>query len=418
MNTPEIHKLKNGITLLFVPKKETKIIDVIFSFRIGSRYEDAAKSGISHFYEHMMFDGTKNRPTANAIAKEVDVMGAAFNGHTSDEYTTYAISASENYLPKAIEILGDMISNSLLSEKDISKEKNVISEEIKMYQDMPGEYVVDIYDQAIFNGDPLSRNVIGNYETIKSVCREDLKTFKAKFYIGQNCFIGLGGNFEKFSKDEIIALIEKYLVIGSGRKTDIFPAKVLQIKENSLIKNTAQTNLMIGFLGPAYGSEEYEAFRTMAVILGGNMSSRMFNKIREELELAYDIRTEANSTTTIGTISTQAGVPNEKLVEAVEAIRSEYERIKTDMMPEEVEKAKAYQIGQLKLSTENSYNMTYLILRYYFTTGELITVDEFIDKINSVTFENVKKVANKYLISDKMTIAAIGPKAAISKSNN
>lgn len=405
----EIRKLENGITLLFVPKKGTETIDVIISFRVGGRYEDQTKSGISHFYEHMMFDGTKNRPTANAIAKEVDAMGAYFNAHTADEYTTYYISASENYLPKAIEILGDMLSNSLLSEKDVAKEKNVIVEEIKMNKDMPAEQVIEFFDKAIFNGDPLSGNISGDFETVSKISRKDLINFREKFYVAENCYVGIGGNFSRFSQDEIIALIGRNLILKNGLPTEIFPAKVAPIKEKNLVKDTAQTNLIAGFIGPAYSSEEYFAFSILATILGGNMSSRMFNKIREELELAYDVRTDANCTTTIGSISTQAGVPNEKFTQALEAISAEYQKIKTDLLPEEIDKAKAYQIGHLKLSFDNSYNLAYFILKYYFTTGKLITIDEFIAKINAVTFKNVQKIAEKYLIEDKITVAAIGP---------
>lgn len=410
MPNTKIKKLKNGITLLFVPKRETQIIDVIVSFRVGGRYEDASQFGISHFFEHMMFDGTKKRPTANIIAKEVDAMGAYFNAHTSDEYTTYYISASENYLPKAIEILGDMISNSLFNDKDINKEKNVITEEIKMYQDMPGEYVSELFDQAIFHGDPLERSVIGSQKTIKSISQKDLQDFKQRFYVAENCYVGIGGNFSKTIEADIIALIEKNLVIDNGQPTDIFPAKIQPTRKNYLKKDTAQTNLVAGFTGPSYCSDEYYAFWNLATILGGNMSSRMFNKIREELELAYDIRTDANCLTTAGSIATQAGVPNEKFTQAVEAISAEYQRIKKDLLPEEVEKAKLYQIGHLKLATENSFNLTYGILRDYFTTGKLITTAELIAKINSVTFDDVKKVAGKYLIKEKMVIAAIGLK--------
>lgn len=410
MQKPSIKELKNGINLIFVPKKGTQVIDIVISFRVGARYEDATMSGISHFYEHMMFNGTKNRPTANIIAKEIDTMGAYFNAHTSDEYTTYYISASENYLLNSIEILGDMLSSSLLSEKDINKEKNVISEEIKMYQDIPGEYVSELFTQAIYNGDQLSNNVLGSQDTINKITNQDLKTFKDKFYVAENCYVGIGGNFSKYSEDNIIKTIEKNLVIDNGKKTEIFPAKVMAKKKNVLIKDTAQSNLVAGFLGPAYGTEEYYAFWILATILGGNMSSRMVNKIREELELAYDIKTSANCTTTIGSISTQAGVPNEKIDQALMAIISEYQRVKKDLLSDEVEKAKKYQIGHLKLSTENSHNLTYLILKYFFTTGTLVTIDKFIDKINAVTFEDVIRVANKYLIKNRMTVATIGPK--------
>ncbi|MCX6812325.1 MAG: pitrilysin family protein [Candidatus Berkelbacteria bacterium] len=403
-------KLKNGISLILAPKKETKIIDVVISFRVGGRYEDQKKSGISHFYEHMMFDGTKNRPTANAIAKEVDAMGARFNASTWDEYTTYYISASDNYLSKAIEILGDMLSNSLLLEKDVKKEKNVIVEEIKMNQDMPAEQVIELFDKTIFNGDPLSGNISGDYKTVNSISKKDLENFRDKFYVAENCYVGIGGNFVKFSEEEIIRLIEKNLILKNGQPTEIFPAKVSSIKENYSTKDTAQTNLIAGFIGPAYNSEEYYSFSVLATILGGNMSSRMFSKIREELELAYDVRTDINCTTTIGSISTQAGVPNEKFADALAAISGEYQRIKKDLSPEEVENAKTYQIGHSKLSFENSYNTAYFILKYYFTTGKLTTVEEIIDKINSVTFNDVKKVAEKYLIADRMTVTAIGPK--------
>ncbi|MFA5158320.1 MAG: pitrilysin family protein [Patescibacteria group bacterium] len=409
MSNPEIKKLKNNATLLTLPSRETKIASVLISFRVGSRYEPADKIGISHFLEHLMFDGTEKRPTARDVARDADQLGANFNAHTSDEYTTFYISASSDHLEKAIELLGDMISNSLLAEKEIIKEKNVIIEEIKMGEDMPAEHVHDLYDEAIYHGDPLERNVIGSRQSVNSISREDIVSFKNEFYVGENCYIGIGGNLERYPIEKIIRMLEENINLPAGKKTEIFPAKIASKNKNILIKDTAQTNILLGFLGPAYNSIDEFPLKILGIILGGNMSSRLFTKIREELKLAYDIRTAVSLATSAGTLVTQAGVASDKVDLALRSIINEYEKVKTDLEESEVDKAKRYMIGQAEIKLEGSFEQTYFSLRHYFTTGEIITLDQFVTKIKSVTFDQVKSVAEKYLLADKIVVAAIGP---------
>jgi len=406
----EIIKLKNQATVIIVPKKETKAVDLIISFRIGSRYENEKTAGISHFFEHMMFNGTEKRPTSLDISKEIDGLGAIFNAHTSDEYTSYYISVSARYLPKAIEILGDQISNSKIAENDIKKEHKVIGEEIKMYEDMPSEYVSELFQNAIYSGDPLERSIAGSQKSINEITRDHLINFKKEFYVGENCFIGVGGNLSNYKTDQIVKMLEDNLIINTGKKTEIFEANTKPKKLITLAKDTAQTNLIIGYPGPSYNDSDSTIFRILSIIIGGNMSSRMFNKIREELKLAYDIRTSTDLTTKIGSIATQAGIANENLNLAAKSIIEEYERVKVDLSEDEVEKAKNYLIGQTEIRYEDSFDETYLILKNYFTSGKTTTIDEILDKIKSVTFSDVKKVANKYLDAEKMSVAVISPK--------
>ena len=186
---PEIRKLKNGITLVLSEDNSTEAVSLIIYIGAGSRYEDESLVGITHFLEHILFDGTKKRPTSLDITKEIDTLGADVNAHPMEEYTNFHIKSAAEHLDKIVDIFSDMLLNSRLSEKDVQREKKVIIEEIKMRTDIPTSHVFDIFDQAIFSGNSLGRYAGGTVKTIQDISRSDLVNFYNEYYRGCFCWL-------------------------------------------------------------------------------------------------------------------------------------------------------------------------------------------------------------------------------------
>lgn len=405
----EIIRLKNGLRLLLAESTDTAVATVLVYANAGSRFEKEEETGISHFIEHMFFTGTVNRPSSNDIAKEIDAIGADFNAHPSEEFTSYYIKAASEHLEKVIDVLSDMLCNSKLDEKDLEKEKKVVIEELKLHEDMPISTVNDIFSETIFAGNPLSKRIGGTLKTISSLSRENLVDYRNGFYSKDKILICVSGNFGGRSKEEIINLIEEKFTFpepsGKQEVNNAFSQKPLGYK----IQNTNQTNIIAGFYGPNYNDPDRMASKLLSIILGGNMSSRMFEQIREKKGLAYDVRTYAQSLSDIGIIYTNAGVANDKVGEALLEILKQYQKIKSDITEEELQDAKTYIVGQMKIALEDSYEIAGLYLTQALLGGKIKSVETLFEEINAVTKEDIARVASKYFVPEKLSISFVGP---------
>ncbi len=415
---PEIKKLKNGITLILAPNSAIATVSLLIMVGIGSRDESEEIAGISHFLEHMFFDGTTKRPKSADISREVDAFGADFNAFTAEEVTGFYITSASEHLKKTVDVFSDMLTNSKFEDNEIKKEKSVIFEEIKMYEDMPGSYVQHIFNQAIYGSNPLGRDVAGTIQAVGEMNREKIINFKNSYYFGENVVIVISGNFSDFSSDDLEKIIGESFNFPQSGKIKNRSNKFSQEKLKFQVKNTSQTNLLVGFHAPAIFSPDWLATKLLAIILGGNMSSRMFLEIREKQGLAYSVRTSYDGRSDIGDISTSAGVANDKAELALKAILSEYEKIRSDVSVAEVKKAKSYLIGQAKISFEDSRNVAQFLATWQIYSERVITTDDYYRMIQNVKIEDVVAAAKKYLQADKVTVAAIGPKTVISKINN
>jgi predicted Zn-dependent peptidase len=418
MTKPSIKKLKNGLTLLLVPVEGTETVSLIVNVGAGSRYEDDSIVGMTHFLEHLIFDGTKRRPTSLDISKEIDAIGADVNAHPTEEYTNYHIKAASEHLDKIVDIVSDMLLESLFTDSEIEKEKKVVTEEIKMRSDIPSSYIFQVFDQALFSGTPLARYTGGTVETISKIKREDVVNFYNKFYFAENTYICLAGNFSGRPEKDLVELIEGKFSFRSGlSKADgAFNYKPKRLE--FIGKDSQQTNLAVGFLGPDYSAPDRLATKLMAIILGGNMSSRMFTEIREMKGLAYDVRSFQSSGSDIGSIMTVAGVADEKVAEALPAIIDEYKRAKIDITEDELKKAKTFLVGQMKLNFEDSYELGDYYLTKFFYQKKIETVSKTIEKIAKIKLPDVLASANKYFNFNKMSVGVIAKDSMRSKIEN
>jgi len=276
-----------------------------------------------------------------------------------------------------------------------------------MRSDISSSYIFQVFDQALFFGTPLARYTGGTVETISKIKRQDVINFYNKHYFAENSFVCLAGNFSDRSERELEKLIESKFSFKNS-STEI--ATVFDYKPKKLefiARNSQQTNLAVGFLGPSYLSSDRLVAKILAVILGGNMSSRMFTEIREKKGLAYDVRSFQSSVSDAGSILTVAGVADEKALEALEAIIREYKRAKIDVTEDELKKAKTFLVGQMKLNFEDSYELGDYYLTKFFYQKKIELVPETMEKIAKIKLADVLMVANKYFDFDNMSVGVI-----------
>lgn len=407
MHNPVVKKIKNGLKLILVPVEGTETVSLIVNVGAGSRYEDESQIGMTHFLEHLIFDGTKRRPSSLDIAKEIDAIGADVNAHPTEEYTNYHIKAASEHLDKIVDIFSDMLTESVFAESEIEKEKKVVIEEIKMRSDIPSSYIFQIFDQSLFAGTPLARYTGGTVKTISKIKRQDVLDFYNKHYFAENSYICLAGNFSGRPENDLVKLIEDKFTFKSARPSGVEQFKYNPKRLEFFAKDSQQTNLAVGFFGPDYSSPDRLATKLLMVILGGNMSSRMFTEIREKKGLAYDVRGFQSSGSDSGSLLTVAGVADEKATKALEAIIGEYKRARVDITEDELEKAKTFLLGQMKLSFEDSYELGDYYLTRFFYQRKIELISETMEKIAKIKLVDVLAVADKYFDFDNMSVGVI-----------
>lgn len=407
----KLEKLENGITLLTAPLKETEAVTVLVLVKVGSRYEAKNLNGVSHFIEHLLFKGTKNRPTSLDITKELDGVGADYNAFTAKDHTGYYVKVSKERLELALDIVADMLFNPLFSKEEMEKERGVIIEEINMYEDNPLMLIGDIFEASIFAGHPLGRRISGPKENVKNLKRQTIVDFYQKHYLNRRLLVAVGGNFPQ---KEIKRIVNRYFglksVAGQKRPFSKFVLKQQRPQANLHYKDTSQVQLALGL--PAFKNTDprFYPLTLLAVILGGNMSSRLFLEIREKRGLAYFVRTGVNLYEDAGAFLVQAGLEKTRIFEAVKVIREELEKVKEKgVTAEELKRAKEFMKGKLILQLEDSANLISWLGEQKILTNKVESSATKLKKINAVTRAAVKKVAKQIFDFKKINLGLIGP---------
>lgn len=392
-----IKKLEKGPEVLFVPVKKGQSVTILVLVPVGSRYEKKRYNGAFHFIEHMLFKGTKKRPSNFLIARELDSYGAEYNAFTQKDHTGFWIKINKDKIENALEIMSDILFNSVFEKNAFEKERKVILEEMKMYEDNPLMYIDDFFEETIFGKNhPLGQLIIGKREVIKNIKREELIRLKNNYYLPNKILITIAGNFKL---DKCQKLIEKYFFYKSKKLTFEKFKKFKKSKKSKikiLKKDTKQTQLALGYFGYPYGHKNTEVLDILSVILGGNMSSRLFSEIRVKRGLAYYVKTDITSYQDVGIFAVYAGVPKEKTKETIEVILNEVKKIKEKGPTlEEVERAKTYLEGKIKLAIESSSFLASWYGKRYLFTKKIITPQKKIEKIKETSIKEIKKVINE-----------------------
>ncbi len=402
--------LDNGLRIMLVPNKNTQAVTVLAVVGTGSKYETKQNNGISHFVEHMFFKGTKKRPNTLAISETLDRVGGFYNAFTSKEYTGYFAKVDSKHTDLALDWVSDIFLNSKIDSKEIEKERGVIIEELNMYLDTPVRHIRDLFEELLYGDQPAGWEIVGTKEILKKIQRKDFVDYINNHYSSQNTIVCVSGNFsqEKMLED----IKRKFKTIN--KKQPQAKEKVIEKQEEPKIhlkfKETDQTHFCLGVRAFDLFSPRIYVQEVLATILGGNMSSRLFIKVREKNGLAYYIKTEAESFTDSGYLVTQAGIPHSALPKAVEMILKEYKNLASQIITEsELKKAKDYLKGNLVLSLESSDALASFYAGQELLTSKILTLKEECAKIDKVKASEVKALAKEIFKKECLNLAVIGP---------
>lgn len=402
--------LKNGLRIITAPMKDTQTTTVFVMVGVGSRYETDKERGISHFIEHMMFKGTKKRPNTQAIANELDAIGGEFNAFTGKSATAYYAKSDAKHLDTILDVISDMYLNSKFENKEIERERGTILQELNMYEDMPMRSVEDVFEELLYGDQKLGREIIGTKQTIQGVKRKDFVDYVKRFYIANDTVVCVAG---KIDEAKVIKKIEKLFDgIKDGNKAKfervIEKQDIPQLKIKN--KKTDQTHLVLGVRTYPDEHKDKYVLSLLAIILGGNMSSRLFINVRERQGLAYYVHTSADAYQDAGFLATFAGVEHNNLNKAVEIILKEYKKIATKKVSkEELKKAKDFIKGKSVMGLESSNSVASFLIGQEVSYSKILTPAEIFKKIDKVTAEDILRVAKDIFSNEKLNLALIGP---------
>ncbi len=405
--------LDNGIRVIteHVPHVESVAIGVWMG--AGAKNEKPDEYGLSHFLEHMLFKGTQRR-TAKDIADEVASVGGQMNAATDREYTTYYIKVLKEFTPLAVDVLGDMVVNSTFDPEELEREKDVISEEIRRHEDLPEERVHDVLTEITWGPHELGHPVIGTEAAVRASTRDYLISFCSRQYTPERLVVSVAGNLDH---NEITRLVDKSLgTLTDGPKPEAIKP-VRHINARKIVdKGTEAAHFCIG--APGYNERDDRKY-TLAVldaILGGGMSSRLFQEIREKRGLAYDIGSYRVAYHEGGLFAVYGGTGVSTLGDVTGLVRQEFRRIREeDISAEELRRAQNQIRGAMILAHESMGSRMGRMAKSILDYGRLVTIEEIMDRVNSVTIAEVRAVAEELLQEDKLSMAVIGPADAIEK---
>ncbi len=411
--------LPNGLRIITILNKEALATTFLVLVEAGSKYETKEINGLSHFLEHMCFKGTLKRPMAIDISTELDSLGAQYNAFTSQEYTGYYAKVESHKLDKALDIVTDLYMNPVFDVNEIEKEKGVIIEELNMYEDLPMRKVSEVFMDLLYGNQPAGWDVGGKKEIIRILNREDFLKYRGQHYLAKSTLIVVAGAFDE---KDIISKIEK----GFGHIGDTEKGKKLAVVESQTkpavkvkYKEVDQTHIILGCRAFSLRDSRRYILDVLADVLGGGMSSRLFQKVRDELGAAYYVRAEADLFTDHGYLAVSSGVDHAKLEKVIETVLGEMKKLATDLVqPDELQKAKNHLIGKIILGLESSDELASFYGGQEILGEEIVIPQELIKKIESVKAEEILTLAGEIFQDSKLNLALIGPLKDASKLEN
>ncbi len=384
----------------------TRSVALGFWMRSGTRDEPVKKGGISHFLEHLIFKGTPTH-SARDIAEIFDSIGGELNAFSSKEYTCFYARILDKNLPLAIDVLTDMIANSMFNKKDIGAERKVILEEIRMHQDAPSELIYDYFDRLIFKDHPLSRPILGTSSSIRGINRDDIRTYYKNHYFPADMVVAAAGNI---SHNNLVKLLENKFVGIADKKND---RTTEELKNNPRVsihqRMTQQGHICFGVEGLPVNHPSRFALAVLDTILGGGMSSRLFQNIREKRGLVYSIHSYHSNFSEKGIAGIYAGTQPKKTRLVVDLIAEEIGKI-SDQGPtqKEIDRAKEHAKGTILLSMEDTTIRMSRLAKSEVYDSEYLTADDLVDRIDKVTLDEVIQLAND-MFSQPRVLTLIGP---------
>jgi len=377
----------------------------------GGRHEERRLNGISHFLEHLLFKGTARR-SARQISEAIESVGGTLNGFTGEECTCYMAKVLHRDLGRATDVLFDMYRHAALRPEDIEKERTVIREEINMYVDIPQHHVMDLFNEVLWPGQPLGRPLVGTVGTVGAITREAMGNYRARYYVPKNTVVSAAG---RVAHDELIGIVSRLEPRARARRTPPFsPAMDAQRRPVLLLHNkkTEQTHLCVGVRGYRREHPDRYAIHLLSLALGENMSSRLFQRVREKHGLAYAISSSVTRYADTGAFAVHAGVESGKFLKALSLILKELDKVRVEgLRRAELARAKEYWIGQFCMELEKTTQNMLGIGESLLLSGRVLTKEEILANITKVTLDDVQRVAGDIFLDRKLNMAVIGPHA-------
>ncbi|TET54284.1 MAG: insulinase family protein [Actinobacteria bacterium] len=398
---------ENGITVLTESMPNVRSAAIGIWIGAGARDEPRSISGMSHFLEHLMFKGTKKR-SAKEISEAFESMGAELNAFTSKELTAFYSRLLDENLEEGVEILADMLQNATFKEQDIESERQVVMEEISLHEDSPDEIIHDLFSDTLFSKHPLGKRILGNSKTVADFNHEKLINFYNKTYVPKNIVIAGAGSLKH---EKLLALVNKFFKMPSNVQ---FKREEKKTKSGSQMiaskKDSEQSHVCLGALSLSATDKDRFILSVLDNILGGGMSSRLFQEVREKRGLAYAVFTYHSVHTETGSFCLYAGTSPKNTEQVYKIFREEIEKIRTDEVPEkELKRAKEHIKGQLVLGLESTTHRMMRLGKSALTHGNIYSVNELINKIDIVDAKQIKELANRLLKDDALNLALVGP---------
>ena len=403
----DLFLLKNGLRVALVPIKGSQSVTVLALIKGGSRYESPEEEGLAHFYEHMLFKGTQKYPSKKDWALKADQVGAEYNGATAQEYTFYYLKTAKNDLPVGLDLISQLVIYPLLKEEEIETERGVIKEEVHMYEDLPDLKAELELGKLLYPRHPLGKSGLGRPETIDRFKAKDFKNFGRRFYTAEKTVLVVAGGVGK--KDR--ALIESFWGgMKKGKKQTFLPVGALGKKKLKKVNRSSdQIHLALGMRALPRSSSLRFAQTLFNIILGQGMSSRLFQRVREEEGLCYSVRSTVDLFQDTAVLEVQAGLNKKKLSLGRKRIREElFSLAEKGASDEELAKAKSFFRGQLVLQLEDSFRRALFYAKQAALEEKTLSPNEVMARIDAVSLADIKKVGRKIVDAKKIKEVLVG----------
>jgi predicted Zn-dependent peptidase len=410
VSTYKLDKLDNGLRILTAPMDSAQSVTCAIMLAAGSRYETPDTNGIAHFTEHMFFKGTERRPTARDISKEIDAIGGEFNAFTGKEYTGYYVKCAAESRDVALDVLVDMLRHSKFDTEEIEREKGVVVEEMNMYYDTPRDFIGGVYEELLYDDQPLGWDIIGRKETIRGATRDTFTSYVDHWYKPPRMVIGVGGKIGDGLHERIQALLGDMEEADTGEPEPVRlnPNGDVRVKVHT--KASDQAHVCLGVHSYPLEHPDRYVLQVLSTILGGGMSSRLFTEVRERRGLAYYVYGLNHSYTDAGSLYAQAGVDINRIDDAVTTIAAELRTIAKEAVPQdELDKAKSFAKGRFVLQLETSQGLIMFGLRREVLESRTPDPEEITAELDKVTGEDVQRVAQDLIDQRGVNLAVIGP---------
>ncbi|MBA7644519.1 putative zinc protease [subsurface metagenome] len=401
--------LDNGLRIITATMPHTRSVSICIFIGVGSRYEAEGKAGVSHFIEHLLFKGTKKRPTAKEISEAIEGVGGILNGGTDKELTVYWCKVAQSHFQLALDVLVDMLLHSKFDPPDIDKERRVIIEEINMSKDSPPQQVNMLIDELLWTNHPLGRDIAGSKESVAAITRATMVDYLQRQYQPDNTVVTIAGDIEH---QEIVAAVNR--AFSSWTKQEE-RSGYLDYKEQVAqrlhieTRDTEQAHLCLALPGLSLFHPRRFTLDLLNVILGEGMSSRLFAEVRDKLGLAYSIHSYVEHFLDSGAVIIYAGVEPKNLPTAVRVILEQLSQLRERVPESELSKAKELSKGRLLLRMEDSRNVAGWMGGQEILTGRILSVDQVVTIIDAIAVDELKQLAEELMVGSQLRLAVVGP---------